>query len=101
LERSDPTKIPLKATEQSARGVPESVPAFSANPASGAGPSVQSPMTSPKGGRKLPIHSLKDGLLGCPLKGFKPWFLKAIFKEVLERPLLTGLRTSWCIIKLL
>lgn len=40
------TEIPLKAIEQSARDVSENVPASSANPASGAVPSVQS---SPRG----------------------------------------------------
>jgi hypothetical protein len=39
--------------------------------ASGAGPSVSSPLNSLRGGKKLLIHSLKDGLLGCPLQALQ------------------------------
>jgi hypothetical protein len=67
LEKST-AEVPLSTAEQNARDVFENVPSSSVNPASGTAPSVQS---SPRSDRKLPIHSLKDGLLGCPLEALQ------------------------------
>lgn len=85
IERGTTTETPSGATEQDSRATPETVLPSNLNREHGAGPSSQSPITSPKSGKKLPIRSLKDGLLGCLLQALQALVLEGYLQGGIGR----------------